>query len=231
MKKLVLFIFFVIMVFAGYSQEFVEGDSLVIYGGGTFENEVQGVEATNPSSFITLSQLIAITGADSLYFDISNGDLKYYGNDSLLGTVNMDGRYALIDSSSLVVTTLNNSGEATFTNDTLNIPNYGKYTNNNVQTLSGTSIDFDIELGRTATLTLTGGTVLNILNLPNGVEGTIEVTNGSTAYTLNINGSTGYTAEVVKGTKSAINSAISSRTTVIFWRTGSTLFYGFLYDN
>lgn len=97
-----------------------------------------------------------------------------------------------------------------------------------VQSLSGTSITMNTQSGMKATLTLTGNTTLTITNLQDGQEGAIEVTNGST-YTLNVNGSTGYTTEKVMGTNAAI--ASSSHTTVVYWRTGSTLYYGFIYDN
>jgi hypothetical protein len=100
-----------------------------------------------------------------------------------------------------------------------------------VQSLTGTTVSMDALSGRKAEITLTGATTLTITNLPNGGEGTIEVTNGATAYTLDINGDTGYTTEVVVGDKATIDSTVSSHTTVVYWRTGSTLYYGFIYDN
>lgn len=103
--------------------------------------------------------------------------------------------------------------------------------NNSVQSLSGTSITFDWLIGYKGELTLTGNTTLTITNLPDGCEGQIEITNGATAYTFDLNGSTGYTTEVVMGNNAAIDSTVNSHTTLIFWRSGSTLYYGFLYDN
>jgi len=103
--------------------------------------------------------------------------------------------------------------------------------NPTIQALSGTTITMNVNDGLKATLTLTGNTDLTITNLVDGLEGLIEVVNGSTAYTLNIIGSTGYTTEKVMGNNTAINSTVSSHTTVVYWRTGSTLYYGFIYDN
>lgn len=100
-----------------------------------------------------------------------------------------------------------------------------------VQSLSGTSITMNSNLGWRGSLSLTGNTTLTITNLPDGAEGSIEITNGATAYTLNINGSTGYTTEQVMGQNGTIDPTVSSHTTVTFWRTGSTLYYGFIYDN
>ena len=58
MKKLVLFIIMTVFAFSVFAQtDIVEGDSLIIYGGGNFEAEVQGVEATDLNSFPILQQL------------------------------------------------------------------------------------------------------------------------------------------------------------------------------
>jgi len=103
--------------------------------------------------------------------------------------------------------------------------------NNSVQSLSGTTVTMNVNSGLRATLTLSGTTTLTITNLIDGGEGLIEVTNGGTAYTLDIAGSTGYTTEKVMGTNAVIDATVSSHTTVSYWRTGSVLYYGFIYDN
>ena len=100
------------------------------------------------------------------------------------------------------------------------------------QSLSGPSVTMNVNSGSKATITLTGNTTLTITNLLAGsIEGSIEVVNGATPYTLNINGSTGYTTEKIMGVNSVIDPTASSSTTVVFWRTGSTLKYGFIYEN
>jgi hypothetical protein len=99
---------------------------------------------------------------------------------------------------------------------------------NRVQSLSGTSVTMNTNSGHKGAITLSGNTTLTITNLYDGGEGSIEITNGST-YTLNINGSTGYTTEQVMGGNSTI--ASNDHTTVVYWRNGSTLYYGFIYDN
>ena len=101
------------------------------------------------------------------------------------------------------------------------------------QSLSGTTPTMDIKSGSVATLTLTGNTTLTITNLPTGsMDGRIVVTqDASTAYTLDINGSTGYTTEEIYGVESVVDPTLSNKTTVVFWRTGSILGYGFLYKN
>lgn len=86
----------------------------------------------------------------------------------------------------------------------------------------------DIWNGSKAVLTLATNGTITITNVPDGGEGSIEVTS-SGAYTLAIAGSTGYTTTQKMGTVSAI--ASSAHTTVFYWRSGSTLYYGFLLNN
>lgn len=59
MKKLIYTIAFIVVCSVNLSaqNDFLEADSLIIYGGGVFDNEVQGAEATQSNSFITLNQL------------------------------------------------------------------------------------------------------------------------------------------------------------------------------
>jgi len=99
------------------------------------------------------------------------------------------------------------------------------------QSLSGTTVTMTWTSGINASITLTGTTTLTIEGMPDGGESQIEVTNGSSSYTFNLNGSTGYTTEVIMGNNATINTTISSHTTVVIWRRGSTLYYGFVYDN
>ena len=98
-------------------------------------------------------------------------------------------------------------------------------------TLADGTVSMYLSSGHITDIVLAENTVITIVGLEDGKEGRIEVTNGSPAYTLGINGSTGYTTEVVMGTNAVIDATVSSHTTVVFWRTGSTLYYGYIYDN
>jgi hypothetical protein len=100
---------------------------------------------------------------------------------------------------------------------------------NGVQTLtSSSSITMNFATAPKATLSLATNGTITITNVPDGGEGSIEVTS-SGAYTLAIAGSTGYTTTQKMGTVSAI--ASTAHTTVFYWRSGSTLYYGFLLNN
>jgi hypothetical protein len=107
----------------------------------------------------------------------------------------------------------------------------GSFTINELRKVFGTnqaiSTTLNWENGGKGTVTLTGNTTITVTNLPDGCEGQIEVMNSG--YILNINGSTGYTTEQVMGSNSSIVS--NGHTTVVYWRSGSTLYYGFIYDN
>ena len=99
-----------------------------------------------------------------------------------------------------------------------------------VYSLTGSgAITYDVSNGRKATITLSGTpNTITITNLPNGGEGLIEVINPS-SYELNIDGTTDYVNENIKGNNSGI--ATNDTTTIVYWRLGSTLNYGFLLDN
>lgn len=101
------------------------------------------------------------------------------------------------------------------------------------QSLSGTTPTLDVTSGAIATITLTGNTTVTITNLPLGSqEGRIEIDqDATTPYTLTVAGSTGYTTTKLMGPKSQVNQILSSHTTLIYWRTGSILYYGFIYEN
>jgi len=103
--------------------------------------------------------------------------------------------------------------------------------NTSVQSLSGTTVTMTWTSGINASITLSGNTTFTIEGMPDGGEAQLEVTNGSSSYTFNLNGSTGYTTEVVMGNNATINTTISSHTSVVIWRRGSTLYYGFVYNN
>lgn len=212
MKKLIILSALILFVFIGYGQKI--GPIPLRY--------MADIDTNN----------IAKTQFVHFISDISNIDSLEYSNDTLYIYQNGNTyKTQIVTGASLTITTNGTSGVAVLNGDTLNIPNYTYTPKDSVLTLTGTTPTLDAGIALNAGIALTGNTVLTITNLANGEDGSIEVVNGATAYTLDIDGSTGYTTEVKKGTKSAINSAISSRTTVIFWRTGSTLFYGFLYDN
>ncbi len=175
------------------------------------------------------------TGTDDQTLTFSGGSLSIEDGNS----VNLDARYY----------TENELGAITFTEaGARNIGTYDEFTYSNntnvqdnlddidnelrlrraVQSLSGTSVTMNVNSGYKGDITLSGNTTITVTNLPDGGEGSIEVQNGST-YTFNINGSTGYTTEQIMGTNSAITS--NGHTTVVYWRTGSTLYYGFIYEN
>jgi len=100
---------------------------------------------------------------------------------------------------------------------------------NGVQSLtSASSITMNFVTAPKASLSLATNSTISITNVPDGGEGSIEVTS-SGAYTLAIAGSTGYTTTQKMGTVAAI--ASSAHTTVFYWRSGSTLYYGFLLNN
>ena len=100
---------------------------------------------------------------------------------------------------------------------------------NGVQSLtSASSITMNFATAPKASLSLATNGTISITNVPDGGEGSIEVTS-SGAYTLAIAGSTGYTSTQKMGTVSAI--ASSAHTTVFYWRSGTVLYYGFLLNN
>jgi len=100
---------------------------------------------------------------------------------------------------------------------------------NGVQTLtSASSITMNFATAPKGSLSLATNSTITITNVPDGGEGSIEVTS-SGAYTLAIAGSTGYTSTQKMGTVSAI--ASSAHTTVFYWRSGTVLYYGFLLNN
>jgi len=66
--------------------------------------------------------------------------------------------------------------------DTLTI-NTSLY-NDSIQALSGTSTTWNLDSGRYATLTLSGNTVITLLNVNTGTVGTIFITNPATIYGL-----------------------------------------------
>ena len=100
-------------------------------------------------------------------------------------------------------------------------------------------VDFDrIEVstsaasGYKATLTLTGNFELFYTDIKDGGEGSIEVLqDGTGGHSFTLSGAGAYTTEVIMGANSEVDQAINAHTTVSFWRSGSTLYYGFIYDN
>lgn len=96
MKKLILFSMLVLTSFFAFSQ-FVEGDSLIIYGGGNFESNVQVPDPVNNLDAANKQWVLSqgTVGADSIPFDSSTGDQKLYKGGSVIYTTNFDGRYVL----------------------------------------------------------------------------------------------------------------------------------------
>lgn len=91
------------------------------------------------------------------------------------------------------LTNTGSSGAATLISNVLNIPNYtlaglGFSVNDSVQALSGTSITWNLDNGRYATLSISGNTVITLLNVSVGSIGTIFITNPSTIYGLKFYG-------------------------------------------
>ena len=59
-----------------------------------------------------------------------------------------------------------------------------------VQSLSGTTVTWNVNSGINATITLSGNTTITLSNLIAGTSGNIAVTNPSTLYTLTVSGYT-----------------------------------------
>jgi len=100
---------------------------------------------------------------------------------------------------------------------------------NTVQT--GITITMNVANGlKGVTTTLTANRTITLSNLIDGQEGSIETTQdagGTNTVTLAHSGLT-----VVKmGTESEVDATGSSHSTIIYWRSGSILYYGFLHDN
>lgn len=95
-------------------------------------------------------------------------------------------------------------------------------------TLSNNATSMNYRTAPKVNLTLTTAVAdFVIQNLPEGGEGQIDLT--SNGNTFNIAGDTGYTTLKRMGEKTDINSG--GKTTIVFWRTGSTLNYGYIHEN
>ncbi len=57
-----------------------------------------------------------------------------------------------------------------------------------IQTLSGTTVTWNLANGRDATITLTGNTVITLSNAITGLTGTLWVTNAASTYTITFAG-------------------------------------------
>lgn len=96
--------------------------------------------------------------------------------------------------------TTNGSGVYSFTD-------VGGYEINTPQALSGTSVTWDLNNGRDATITLTGNTTITITNATDGVTGTLWVTNAASVYTITF---AGYTNAIDPFIRLAANMVITS---------------------
>lgn len=85
----------------------------------------------------------------------------------------------------------------------------------------------DWEDGENANITLSAASrVVTISNLPDGGEGSIEVTqNNGTNYNVTISGGT------IMGTNGEVDQTDSSHTTIVYWKNSATIYYGYIYEN
>lgn len=94
--------------------------------------------------------------------------------------------------------------------------------------------DMDFQVGAKGTRTIANNNdTISILNLPNGAEGQIDI-NCSGSGNLVLKGSTGYTNTKLMGAKTRIKAGTTlanKRTTLVFWRTENTLYYGYIHEN
>jgi len=219
----------------------VTGDVILVFDG----NELP----ENVSTLVGTDEILIVDGATSEKEQIQDFDLDIFGSGAATNThvLTADGSggtdwlaqsgggtpggsdtYVQFNSSSSF------GGDANFTFDGTNatVGGYVLSDVNRVQALtSAAGVIMHTTSGLKATMTLTVNTALTIDELVTGYEGTIEITNGATAYTLDIDGGTGYTTEKIMGNNAVIDPTVSSHTTVVYWRSGSTLYYGFIYDN
>lgn len=127
-------------------------------------------------------------------------------------------------------------GNAGFTSDGSSIVLAGEIESDEsrVQTLGNRtgSLSTSAASGYKATLTLTGNFELFYTDIKDGGEGSIEVLqDGTGGYSFTLSGFGAYTTEQIMGINSEVAQGISEHTTVVYWRSGSTLYYGFIYDN
>ena len=190
------------------------------YVGAMFSGNTEtGITATYQDSDGTIDLVVStpsnVTDGDKGDITVSSGawniDSGVVGSNEIASTSVTAGTYHN------VTVTFDTDGRATYA-----------FNQNTVQSLSGTSVTMNCNSGSKGSITLSGNTTITITNVLDGDEGSLEITNPST-YTLNINGSTGYTTEQIVGINSSI--ASSGHTTIAYWRSGSTIYYGFIYDN
>ncbi len=95
-------------------------------------------------------------------------------------------------------------------------------------TLANNSVTMNYRTAPKARLTLTSPVSdFVIQNVPEGGEGQIELVSNGNTFT--IAGDTGYTTLVRKGAETDIN--LTGKTTIVYWRTGSELNYGYIHEN
>jgi len=125
-------------------------------------------------------------------------------------------------------------GDADLTFDGTNLTVTGNVTSdqNRTQSTLANPSTYDYTSGAKAKINLTADVSdMTITNLPDGSEGSLEVYQDATGNrTFTIAGSTGYTTLKRVGPKTEINLAANSHTTIVYWRTGDILYYGFVDD-
>jgi len=99
---------------------------------------------------------------------------------------------------------------------------------NRVQSVTST---MDYNLGAKGDITLTDNTIITINNLPDGFEGKIFVTQMSPAKTCTLNGGTNYSNEKIMGNRNTMDTRNGKVTMITYERHGSTLYYGYVYEN
>jgi hypothetical protein len=171
---------------------------------------VKGIASFNTSNFSTSSGAVSIKtgGVSSANIADKGANTQVLFNNS--GTISGD-------------------ADLTFDGTNITVGGYVSSDENRVQSSVVTTMNMQSGMKGIST-TLTANRNIELINLFDGQEGQIEVFQNATGgWNLTLSG---YMLTAKKmGSKSTINPAASSHTTVVFWRTGSVLYYGFIYDN
>lgn len=94
--------------------------------------------------------------------------------------------------------------------------------NLSVQSFSGTSISWNVQNGQNATITLSGNTTITLSSLIAGMEGSITITNSSTAYSLSFAGYTNKIHDSVYSSANTVQTSGSGRIDSYSWRYDGT---------
>lgn len=158
----------------------------------------------------------------------ANGGITYANNVGIGGNSATDKKLRVVGNAQ--VTGNVNVEQAVNVSSNIYSDGYVSSDQNKVQTLTvSSSVTMDCQSGYKATInTLTSATTITITNLWDGGEGSIEIPD-SGGYAVTLAGSTGYANVTLMGDKDSPST--TGHTTVVYWRSGSTLYYGFIHEN